>query len=286
MTSASSFYPPRARWYSPFLHVAGRLCRRLALDHIQLPSGVSIGAAVAAVLFPGVGFYVCWPRVWGKAAIALSVVLLFIQIAWLGTQQATVAFGLLLSVHASGLALFCDRVLPAPTFRARLILAAALLAFVALCLYLPGRRLVQNHLFFPLRINERVIIVRREAPSIALHRGDMVAYSLEGFSEHALVVRAGFGLGPLLAMPGDQIRFTKTTFEVNGIAQPRLALMPEAGEWIVPQKHWFVWPTFGMFGHGHPADATLSETMLSLGTISERQFLGRPLRRWLWRPQL
>jgi hypothetical protein len=286
MTSDSSFYPPRARWYSPLLSAVLFLRRRLALDHIRLPSGVSLGGALACIILPGVAFYVCRPRFWGKVAIGLSVGLSFVLIGWFGSPLANVAFGLLLSIHASGLAVFFDQVLPAPSFRGRLILAAALLVFLACCFYLPIRGFVQDHWFLPLRINERVIIVRREAPSIHLSRGDVVAYSFDGFREHGLVVRGGYGLGPILALPGDQVRFTKNTFEVNGIAQPRLAFMPESGDLVVNQNHWLVWPQFDILANGHAADGTLAESIVSLSTLSERQLLGRPCHRWLWRRQL
>ena len=43
---ASSYYPPRARWYSPLLLLAAGLRRRLALDRIRLPTGVPFFRAV------------------------------------------------------------------------------------------------------------------------------------------------------------------------------------------------------------------------------------------------
>src|SRR5437763_142265 len=124
MTVAPSFYPPRARWYSPLLIVAGRIRRRLALDYLQLPAVVSLGGALASLLFPGVGFYVCGPRFWGKVAIGLSILLFLVHVASFGSNVASIAFGLLLSVHASGLAFFVEKMLPAPGFRARLLSGA------------------------------------------------------------------------------------------------------------------------------------------------------------------
>ena len=285
MTEAPSFYPPRARWYSPLLIVGGRIRRRLALDFIQLPAGVSPGGALACLLFPGTAFYVCGPRFWGKVAIGLSVLLFFVQVAWFGSGAASVAFGLLLSVHASGLAFFVEKMLPAPGFRSRLISGAGLLALLAFFLYLPARKMVQSHWFFPLQVNDRVVVIYRQHPTINLRRGEPVAYSLDGFSEHGLVVRSGFGFGPLLGLPGDQVRFNPDSFEVNGLAHQRLAFMPTSGELLVPQRHWFVWPEFGKHGNGHASDDVLSQTVLELSTISEAQFMGKPLRHWLWRRQ-
>jgi hypothetical protein len=281
----SSYYPPRAHWYSPFLNGASWVRRRLALGHIHLPSGISLGEAMAGILFPGAAFYVCGRRRWGQVAIGLSAALLFANVAWFGSQTANAAFGLLLSLHASGVAFLCDKMLPVPQFRTRLVLALAVLVLLACVVYLPARALVQERLFFPLRVNGRVVIVRREAPSIRLNRGDVIAYSFEGFQESELIVRAGFGLGPVLALPGDRVRFTKMTFEVNGKPQARLDPMPESGEFIVSERHWFVWPEFGIHGHGNVI-GRVPETLLRLSNISEQQFLGQPCHWWFWRQQV
>jgi len=281
----SAFYPPRARWYSPLVSASARLGRRLAMGHIHLPSGVSPGGALASVLVPGVAFYVCGLRFWGKLALVFSAILLFVNVLWFGSRPANLAFGLLLSIHASGLGFLLEKMLPAPRFRTKLILAAALLAFLACGLYLPARALIQDRWFLPLRLNGRLIIVQRKSPPITLRRGDVIAYSFEGANGPGIIVHGGFGLGPVLALPGDRVRFTQTTFEINGQAQPRLALMPQSGEIVMSERHWFVWPNFDMYGHGNVVDQ-LPERFLDLGMISERQFLGRPCRRWLWRQQL
>jgi hypothetical protein len=282
----SSFYPPRARWYSPCFSLAAKVRRRLALDRVHLPPGVSIAGVLVSAIVPGTAFYVHGRRSWGNIGLGASAALIFVVIGWFGFPTAAVAFGLLLAIHASGLALLFEPALPTPGFRARLLLTAVMLVVLAGALYLPARHLILDHLFFPLRLNERVIIIHRGTLPATLHHGDTVAYSFEGFSQGELFVRAGYGLGPILALPGDELRFTKSSFEVNGVVQPRLALMPDSGEWKVPEKHWFVWPQFGITTHGYVAGSGFAEGMVSLGTISENQFLGRPCRWWLWRRQL
>jgi len=59
---ASSYYPPRARWYSPLLLLAGGVRRHLALDRIRLPAGVPFFRAVGSLVVPGLGFYLRGPR--------------------------------------------------------------------------------------------------------------------------------------------------------------------------------------------------------------------------------
>ena len=282
---ASSFYPPRARWYSPVFTSAGRWRRRLALDRIPFLPEVSLQDALLCAFIPGMAFYLRRPRMWGPAALGFCGLLLLVIIVWFGYPAATLAFGLLLAIHASGLALLYERSLATYSFRSRICFITALMIALAGLLYLPARNVILKHWLFPLRLANRVVVVRREAPSAQLRRGEVVAYSFEGFCRGELIVSDGFGLGPLLGLPGDQIRFAESTFEVNGVAQPRLALMPQTGDWVVPQKHWFVWPQFDISSHGNVSVTTLGEPMLKLATISESQFLGKPCGRWLWRRQ-
>jgi hypothetical protein len=152
--------------------------------------------------------------------------------------------------------------------------------------YVPGLDFVQRHWFLPLQVNGRVVVVTRMRPSTAWRRGDRVAYSFAGHSEHQVIIHSGVGLGPVLAVPGDHVRFTASEFEVNGRAQPRLALMPTAGELVVPEKRWFVWPEVAISGHGNVPASDVAEALLRLCTISEEQFVGKPSHRWLWRKQL
>jgi hypothetical protein len=135
-------------------------------------------------------------------------------------------------------------------------------------------------------VNDRVVVVRKYATPPAIKRNDLIAYSLPGNYDHGAYVAAGFGFGPVLAVAGDRVRFTKTTFEVNGVPQPRLANMPETGELTVPEKRWFIWPELAISGHGNAPAGTLTATLLQMATISEAQFAGKPFKRWFWRRQV
>jgi hypothetical protein len=236
-------------------------------------------------VIPGFGFYVRAPRVWGRLALGISALLFLVVVGWFGYDGANLAFGLLAAIHASGLAYLFDPLFIEERFRARVAFALAMLLAVGGLIYMPLRNFVQKHWFFPVRVNDQVLVVRR-GTSAGLQRGERIAYQFEGVGDHGLVVRGGFGVGPVLASPGDQLRFTPSTFEVNGNPQPRLSLMPESGELVIPQKRWFVWPEFAISGHGHTAESVLSASILSLGVISEQQVLGKPCRYWLWRRQL
>ena len=283
---SSSYYPPRARWNSRLLLMAGGVHRHLALDRLRMPSGVPFSRVVASLLVPGLGFYLRGLRLWGKAAMGFCAFLALIFIVGLGSAVGNVAFGLLLSTHVTSVIYVLEPWLAGEKFRTRLLFSAGVLAALAGFVYLPGRNLIQEEWLMPLQVKGRVVIVQRLAHPRAVPRGAWIAYSIEGSGQNAVYLQSGFGLGPVLALAGDQVRFTKSAFEVNGVPQPRLDNMPQVGEWVVPEKHWFVWPEVAMSGHGNVPSEGIAATLLRVGTITEAQFVGRPFKRWFGRRQL
>jgi hypothetical protein len=282
----SSYYPPRARWYSPLLLLAAGLQRHLALDRIRMPTGVPFFRAVASLGVPGLGFYLRGPRLWGLAAMGFAALMALVFIVGLGYLVGNVAFGLLLSTHVSSVIYVFDPWLAGARFRVRLSFSFILLFVLGALVYMPVRNLIQEQWLMPLRVKGRVVIVQRVAMPSALPRGAWIAYTTDSARGQGLYALDGFGLGPVLAVPGDRVRFTKAALEVNGVPQPLQDYMPQVGEWVVPQKHWFVWPEVAISGHGNmPADV-ISTTLLQMGTIPEYRFVGRPFKRWFGRRQL
>jgi hypothetical protein len=218
-------------------------------------------------------------------AVAVSLFLVLLFFAAIGYPAGNVAFGLLLSIHSTALIYLFEPWLAGERFRTRVFVSMALLVGVGGLIYMPARNLMETRWLAPLRVNDRVVVVRKFAAPPVLKRNDLIAYSLPGNTGHAVYVEAGFGLGPVLAVAGDHVRFTKAAFEVNGVPQPRLAHMPEAGELTVPEKHWFIWPDLAISGHGNVPAGTLTAVLLQMATISEEQFAGRPFKRWFWRRQ-
>ena len=283
---SSSYYPPRAHWYSRFLLRAGGVRRQLALDRIRLPAGVPFSQVVASFLVPGLGFYLRGLRLWGKAAMGFCALLALVFFVGLGSTVGNLAFGLLLSIHVTSLIYVLEPWLAGERFRTRLLFSAAVLFLLACLVYLPARSLIQEEWLMPLQVRGRVVVVHRLAHPGALTRGAWIAYTIDGSGENAVYLLSGFGLGPVLALPGDRVRFTKSALEVNGDPQPRLAGMPEVGEWVVPEKHWFVWPEVAMSGHGNVPAEGIAATLLRVGTITEAQFVGKPFKRWFGRRQV
>jgi hypothetical protein len=283
---SSSYYPPRARWYSRFLLRAGGVRRQLALDRIRLPAGVPFSQVVASFLVPGLGFYLRGLRLWGKAAMGFCALLALVFFVGLGSILGNLAFGLLLSIHVTSLIYVLEPWLAGERFRTRLLFSVAVLFLLACLVYLPARSLIQEEWLMPLQVRGRVVVVHRLAHPGTLARGAWIAYTIDGSGENAVYLLSGFGLGPVLALPGDRVRFTKSAFDVNGVPQPRVAGMPEVGEWVVPEKHWFVWPEVAMSGHGNVPAEGIAATLQRVGTITEAQFVGKPFKRWFGRRQV
>jgi len=283
---SSSYYPPRARWYSPLLHWVGELRRHLALDRIRLPTGVPFCRAVVSLVVPGSGFYLRGSRTWGLAAMGFSALMALVFIVGLGYPVGNLAFGLLISTHVSSVLYLFEPWLAGERFRVRLLFSFVMLVLLGALVYLPVRNLIQEHLLMPLRVNGRVVIVHRLASPSSLRRGAWIAYAIYDSGGRGLYVQDGFGLGPVLALPGDRVRITKSALEVNGVPQPLLPYMPQVGEWVMPPKHWFVWPEVAITGHGNTTTNAISATLLQMGTITEDRFVGRPFKRWFGRRQL
>ncbi len=288
----SAYYPPRARWYSVFFYFGNNLRRRLALDRLALPREMKIGELVAGFFVPGLAVWFRGPRLWGRAALTASAVLFLIFIVWLGYPAANLAFGLLVSLHCTGFVYYCNPLMATEPFRSRLAFTLLLLLAIGLLLYVPARSFIQGHCLTPLQMNGQVVVVQRIFQARHLQRGDWIAYALhdeeqgEAHNGGAVWVRAGMGLGPVLAVAGDQVVISSNTFSVNGISHPSLPHMPGAGSLTVPENHWFIWPNLDISGHGNVSEASISSTMLDMASVNATQFFGKPLHRWFWRKQI
>ena len=283
----SPYYPRRARWYSSLLSPADWLRRRLRLEGFRLPPGIAVLGWILSALVPGWGFYARGRRLWGLTAMGASVLLASIFVVALGYPLGNLALGLLLSIHVASLSYALEPWTSAERLRTKLVFGLLLFVGLTCGLYLPARNLVQHRWLMPLRIGGRVVVIQRLTSLRSVRRGDWIAYNFEGGRGQGLYIEEGVGLGPLLALPGDHVRFTETTFEVNGRARPHLPYMPATGELIVPEKRWFVWPNLAIAGgHGPTPAQQISEAMQARSQISEPQFIGKAWPRWFGRKQL
>lgn len=290
--TVSPYYPPRARWYGRIFYLAGAVRRGIALDRICLPRELRWRELAAGFLVPGLAVWFRGPRVWGRATMMVCALLLAIFVVWLGYPVANLAFGLLISVHATGLVYYCGPLLNGWEFRWRIFFTVAVLLGVGLLLYSPARSALQNHWVTPVLRNGGVVVVKKFIGPAAVKRGDWVLYSLPDYSAGsphgggAVRVRAGYGWGPVLAVAGDRVTFSTNRFAVNGVNHPLRPHMPQSGELVVPEKDWFIWPELDISGHGNVGEAVISGTMLQLALVPENQFAGKPFHRWFWREQI
>ncbi len=283
----SPYYPRRARWHGRLFHPGQAIRRRLTVDRLRLPGELSLGGLAAGFIVPGLAVWLRGPRLWGLAAMAGWAVLLAVCIVWLGYPVSNIAFGMMISLHVSGLVYYCKPLIGKESFRWRLVFSALALVAVGGLLYWPAR----DRWLMVLRTNGRVIIAYKGIVPSQLHRGDWVGYRLpelqrgDPHNGGGVWIQSGAGLSPILAVGGDQVVFSGARFFVNGRPQPALPHMPASGELIVPENHWFLWPRVGISGHGNVGEGVVSETMMELADVPTEQLVGKPLVHWLWREQ-
>jgi hypothetical protein len=294
LTEASSpYYPPRARWYGPLCYVGHGFLWRLGLDQRQLPNDVTLAALLGGFLVPGLAVYFREPRLFGKAAILASAVLLGVFTIFLGHEAATLAFGMMFSLHISGFVYYCNPFFKG-SLRFRLFFTVGTVIALGCLVYLPASNIIEDNWVMPLQLNNRVVVVQRNFPVLAIHRGDYIAYKLgndseTGAGEYWVVVHSGMGLGPVLATPGDKVEFFTDTYSINGVARPLLPHMPQKGKIVVSENHWFIWPDLDIntrYRDGESLEENISKTMLSLATVSQDDFMGKPFRQWFWHEQI
>jgi hypothetical protein len=131
------------------------------------------------------------------------------------------------------------------------------------------------------------LLVIPEAESEALQTGDVRVFRFDGGMRYrGVVVGQGFVVAEILGCPGDRIQFGEGTYSVNERGYRSRPLMPQAGGWTVPEKHWFIWPDSSIRVHGTVArldPAQRDDLLRGMALIPCSQVVGRPLRWWFWR---
>src|SRR5262249_41079209 len=154
------------------------------------------------------------------------------------------AFGLLLGLHVSSLVYWFQPLLVEAPFRTRILLTVGLFGMLGLGLYMPMLNYADAHWFSPLQIKGHTVVVQKLVAASKVRRGEWIAYTVAEGGDHNVFVYSGMGFGPVLAVPGDRIAFGKKSYSVNGIAFPTQPYMPQSGEMVVRERHWFMWPDF------------------------------------------
>ncbi len=250
----SPYYPGRARWYSRFFYLGLSTRHRLALDGIRLPKEITIGGIIWGFLIPGLAIYIRSPRFWGTIALSACALLCLLFIVWLGYPFGNIAFGLMLSIHASGFVYYCGPYLLRRSFSHRIIFTLLVLMGIGLGFYLPMQHTIQTHWLIPLRNGNQVIIVSIQHEPVSLKLGDWAAFS----TDHNLL------FGPIVGLGGDRVDSV-----------------------TVPENHWLIRTQIARryYHHGSFAGGS-SDIIEQLTIVSAEEFVGKPFKRWFWRKQI
>jgi hypothetical protein len=157
-------------------------------------------------------------------------------------------------------------------------------------IYAPIVNYTEHHWLMPLRMGDRVLVIQRRVAPGSIKRGDWLAYEIAGDRyagdrEQGVYLGSGFGIDPVLALPGDHVRFTKESVFVNDNAFPRAPHMPVEEELVIPEKVWFIWPSLAIGGGGRVSEASISATLQRTAMVSQEQIVGRPFKHWFGRRQ-
>lgn len=213
------------------------------------------------------------------AVVAGYFALLSLFFVAFGHLAANLAFGLMISAHATCLGMLLQRWLQPEGLRSRVAFSVLSLLIVCAFVYLPLRAGMLAR-FLPLDTGHGVVLVRREAAPRSVAHGQVVVFEMEGETLGSGVYRrAGYGIERVLAVAGDRVEFSREGFRVNGELHPALPEMPAKGEMVVPENHFFVWPRFAITRRIVPAEV-VSGGMLRTSMIARDQIIGRPCQRW------
>jgi hypothetical protein len=283
---ASPYYPPRAG--------RGRYLYR-ALDHGRAwmqrsRLGENVGFEVLPAEFfkncivPGFGFRAAGYDRLARLAAYCWAAAFAAFIIWLGYPTATLALGLMMSIHTSSILCVLGQTWPQPSLLKRVLLCLAVAIMVSQFVYRPGQWLLENYCFMPITSPQGVYVINRTALGRRLSRGGLVAYRIHA-ERGPVVLRAGVGFGRILAVPGDVVEFTKSHVNINGTASPTLRDMPNSGKLRLDPDVWFIWPDLHKTVNGTVAPAAISEALLAAGLVAQTDILGKPFDYWLWRHQ-
>jgi hypothetical protein len=280
---SKTYYPPRARWYSPVFYFWFWLRRRLHLESIRLPSAANVRRVLLGVVLPG---YAC--AAYGRRTTALAIYCGYalaaaVFIVWLGYSISSLALGMMASLHVASVLYLVGRRPVTLAFPRRAALSLAVFSAVYFCIYYPLQSQFEKRIGMPLRVGNKVIMVKTHAPAGAVKQGDWVAYRLDSLLRDNVYLAAGFGFGQVEAVAGDRVVFTARDVQVNGAEFPRRAHMPVNETWVVPEKHWFIWPDSAI--STNVRNDAVARLMRESAVVAESQFVGKPFRRWFWRRQ-
>lgn len=282
MGDTGQFYPPRAGLSKSFRGI--RTGSRAVLNR-QVTVGRSVQYSLQLFLsavVPSLGFALAGSRKGAWVALAGYLLSAFCVLAFLGYWFASLAWGAMVGIHSLGTIYFLNR---HPELRIRALkLAAAVSVIVALFsyVYMPGMRLMGT-VAFPYRTPEGLVVIDLRAAVEVLRRDDVVAYRVPTVAlPPGYAMGNGAGVGRVLAVEGDVIRFEREKVFVNEVAQPSQDGMPEMGEMVVAAGHCFIWTPLLRTDRSYGVTFALSK---EVSMVPEANIIGKAFDRWFGRKQ-
>jgi hypothetical protein len=288
MDRDSSYYPRRATFWSPLLTWLDQAGQAVTRYKITLPETVTLFGLIAAMLVPGLAVYFRHPDRSGKAALQICALLILFFFVFLGHPAANTAFTVLLCIHVIGLVAYCTPLFVECEWPTRFLWSLALCAFTIGGLYLPAQQYLTHHLFLPVRAHGHVVVVQRMSNFDTIQRGEWIAFEVSathnyfdvGYAHGNVIIHDGLNFAPVLAVPGDDVKFDATNIYVNGVASPRASMMPVSGEFIVPNKCVLAWPELARESHGVIPPADITGPLLQLAEVGPDRYLGKAFKHW------
>lgn len=275
----SDYYPPRARWCSRLWYPWHHLRQISFLRRIPPLTDLPAEQFLLSCLVPGYVLRFYNYRRTSNAVMASFFALLLLFFVAFGHLVANLAFGLMISAHATCLSMLLQRWIQPEGLRGRILLSVLSLLIVSGLIYLPLREGMLAR-FLPLDTGHGVVLVRCEAKPRPALRDESVAFSMEYQNlDHGVYQSDGFGIERVLGVAGDHVEFLPEFFSVNGRPSATLPNMPTKGQLVIPQNCFFVWPKFDISNPGR-AGFDLSAVLLRITVISQDKIIGRPCQRW------
>jgi hypothetical protein len=282
---ASQFYPPRERWYGrlwyPWHFIKQKLCLGLVFDGFELP----LYKLLLGITLPGVSWLWYGRRIFSLVTITCYCLLVITFLIWIGYPAGTIPLAILMSIHTSSILYMNRRLTPRVELWKRIVWTLVVFGLVNLFVYQPLRRQMERRWFRPLLIGDRVLVVDPGVPPVPIKKGDWVAYQINSSRGDQTWVRAGYGVGAVLATAGDKISFQTNGFSINGVLQPRRDFMPAKGDLVVADGSWFIWPGVAITGHGNVGAYVTENAMTQLAMVPKSNYIGVLFHHWWWRSQ-
>jgi hypothetical protein len=231
--------------------------------------------AIACV--PTLGLRFAMPRIFIGVTRLLFVVAGIVSLADYGLTEGGLAFGLVISIHAVGVAAYLNQYFPWPQVRWQLVRQLGVVLLSAFVFTAVGHR-VMDRFVLAVESDDGPLLINPRAGMASVQPGERVAYRMDANHSNYLHIEAGIYLGAVIAREGETVQFTADGYSVSGRAGPALAMMPKKGQLKVGPNQVMIWPMGAQFRR---VGTFAGETAL----FPHSALVGRPYKRWFWRTQ-